>query len=455
MRGEAGVACAALAIEREDGGRPQPACHLHEHTRLRGIALHLPERAVVGQRHGVHARRAGERLHALQPSQAAIHSAQVQAVLRPDHLLQHDVRLRHQFARRRDVGLARRSEQDASARVALGRQQVERIAGDHEVGDLVGEVGHGLPVRPGGDRIGQRRHEQAPFGAHVGQHEHRAVAAPGHHDAGHLDAVIGHRRIEPAGHQHRVGRRIGAQAMEAQLRIEIAIRRAHGAGELVVEEAGGVGQPARAGVFRVGDALGQLHAGVDVQHVQRGVFAAVAGEPVDQHAAVRRRRPPVERDVVARGIERRRIDQQAVVTAARIALAQEELEVVRAYRTLLVEQAAAHAPEFTGGRRIAAEFLDARQQRGTAGQRLQHGTGVCALARHVGKPVRILGVLHPAIAIDQRLAEIGVAHGFDPRHGRGRYVGRGSGGRSVGAGSAGRAKRERCRQEKRGERLHR
>ena len=186
------------------------------------------------------------------------------------------------------------------------------------------------------EHLGERRDEHAHLAAHVDERQQRVARALEGDDVRHLDALEDDPRIEATLHEDRVRRRVGAEAVEARLAVEVALRRVVLAGELVVEEARAVIQPVRLGVLGVGNALGQVAPVGDVQHVQDRVLAAVPGEPVHHARAVRGCLPPVEREMAAGAGLERRVDEHVLHAA----FLDEQLEVVGADRALLEEAAA-------------------------------------------------------------------------------------------------------------------
>ena len=103
-------------------------------------------------------------------------------------------------------------------------------------------------------------------------------------------------------------------------------------------------------------------------------------------------------------------------------MAHEQLEIVGAQGPLLEEGQAAGALHAAGRHGIAGELLNALEQCRAAGQGIEHRAGVIVLAFQVRQPIRVLGVLHPAIGIAQRFAEVGVVHHLDARHRRRRHA---------------------------------
>ena len=233
-------------------------------------------------------------------------------------------------------------------------------------------------------------------------------------DVRRLDALVRDVRIQAALHQHRVGGGIGSEEVKARLAVEIAFRRIDLAGELVVEKTAAVIQPVGIGGLGVEDALGEVAAIGDAQHMQDRVLTAVLRQPVDHVRAARRGLPPVERLMAARVAEQRRVDEHTIDTL----LAHEQLVVVGARRPLLEEQppsGAAHAARHRG---VAGELPDALQQPLAAGNAIEHRARMRVLTLQERQPVRVLIVLHPAVGIAEGFAEVGVPDDFDPRHRR-------------------------------------
>src|SRR5438270_9331021 len=119
-----------------------------------------------------------------------------------------------------------------------------------------------------------------------------------------------------------------------------------------------------------------------------------------------------------RRAEERRVDEHA----GDAALLYEQLEVLGARRTLLEEQLAAGAAREARRGRISRELLDALQEPLTPGDGVENRARVLVLALEEGQPLSVLVVLHPAVRIAQRLAEIRVPHDVDARHPRGRHA---------------------------------
>ena len=203
--------------------------------------------------------------------------------------------------------------------------------------------------------------------------------------------------------------------MEPRLAVEVALRGGNRCGQLVVEEAAAVLEPAGLRLFGVGDALGQVGAVGHVEHVQDRVLAAIAGDAVDHALAVRGGLPPVQRLVGRSAAAGRRVDEHPVDAALR----DEQLEVVGTGRALLEEQPAAGALHRAGDGRVTGELLDALQQRGAPRDQVEHRARVRILSLEERQPVGVLGILHPAVRIAHGLAEVGVLHHRDARHGRG------------------------------------
>ena len=347
----------------------------------------------------------------------------VQAVPGPSNAVDDHASFGDHLGRARDRGRARCSAENAAARMAPVGQQIERVAVDRGVGDLVLEARHRRPLRPVGRCIGDRSDEDARFLAHVGEQQQRMARALVDHHVGHLDALVLHPGVQPAFHQDRVRLRVGAQSVKARLAVEVALGRVDGARQLVVEKPASVGEPLRVGVLGVGDALGQLASVGHAENVQDRVLAAVLREAVNDVRTVGGCPPPVQRQVAGRAAEQRRVDQHAAGAAV---LAHEQLEVVGARRALLVEEPAAGALHEQRRRRIARQQLDALQEPVATGDAVEQRARVLILTPEKRQPVRVLVVLHPAVGVAQGFPEIGVLDHRDPRHGR-RRDGRGGG----------------------------
>ena len=179
--------------------------------------------------------------------------------------------------------------------------------------------------------------------------------------------------------------------------------------ELVVEEAARVIEPLGIGALGVGNPVGKVGAGGDVQHVQERILAAVFGEAIDDARAVRRGPPPVQRYVPGGAAQRGRIDQRPIGAG----LANEELEIVRAAGPLLEEELAAGPLHPAGEGDVAGELPDAPREGLAAWDRVEDGAGMSVLRRQKRQPVRVLVVLHPPVGVAERLAEVGVLNDGD------------------------------------------
>src|SRR5438105_6774287 len=136
-----------------------------------------------------------------------------------------------------------------------------------------------------------------------------------------------------------------------------------------------------------------------------------------------------------RRAEERRVDEHA----GDAALLYEQLEALGARRTLLEEQLGAGAAREARRGRISRELLDALQEPLTPGDSVENRARVLVLALEEGQPLLVLVVLHPAVRIAQRLAEIRVLHDVDARHRSGRNAHRRRGRRSSAPGEKGAA----------------
>jgi hypothetical protein len=233
-------------------------------------------------------------------------------------------------------------------------------------------------------------------------------------DIRHLDPLVVDARHEAAFHEDGIGGRIGAQAMEARLAVEKPLRRIHGTGELVVEKAAAVIQPLRIRRLGVHNRLGQVGARRHVEHVERGILAAVLRQSVHYVPPVRRGIPPIERHVTLGVAHGGGIDQYPRLVSR--PAAHEELVIIGTERTLLIEQGSSGPLDPRRRDRIARELPDSREQRGPIRQCVEHGAGVIVLSLQEGQPLRVLVVLHPAIRIAQRFAEIRISDHVDARH---------------------------------------
>src|SRR5207245_1309412 len=114
-------------------------------------------------------------------------------------------------------------------------------------------------------------------------------------------------------------------------------------------------------------------------------LAAVLRQAVHHVRAVGRGLPPVERQMAGRGAEERRVDQHAGYAV----LLHEQLEVLRARRTLLEEQLAAGAAREARRRRLPRELLVALQKPVASRDGVEHRPRVLVLSLEEGQPLRI------------------------------------------------------------------
>jgi len=218
-------------------------------------------------------------------------------------------------------------------------------------------------------------------------------------------------------HQDRIVRGVRAQPMKARAAVEEALRSIDRTGQLVVKESRRIVEPLRNRRLGVRDAVRQHAAIGDGEHVQRRILASVPRQSVHDVSSVGRCLPPIHGPMPAARHERGGIDQHPVTAAA----AHEQLEVVGARGPLLNEGETARALNLVGQHRVAGHLLNACEQRGTPGKGVEDGAGMPVLTFEERQPISILVVLHPAVWILERLAEIGIANDLDPRHGCGRH----------------------------------
>ncbi len=180
---------------------------------------------------------------------------------------------------------------------------------------------------------------------------------------------------------------------------------------LQIEERPVVRTPADDGVVRAFDPLRQVAARRDVEHLQRALLGAAGRQPVRDVAAVPRRLVVVERVVRRRALaERRRVEQQVLLAVEPVAI--DELRLLRARLDDLVEEALAAADHAAAPRVGVRQFVDAREQRIAAGDRIEHGPRRRGLRLHPGLDRRVLQVLEVAVRVDDRRAEIRVGDGM-------------------------------------------
>ena len=155
--------------------------------------------------------------------------------------------------------------------------------------------------------------------------------------------------------------------------------------------------------YRAGD----LRARSRIEHGQVGIFGAALGDADRDPRAVGRGGEEVDRILLAavRHAQRRDIDELADLA---VGLADEQVEIVRSGRALLVEDAPAETLNACDHVGAAGEGGDLVSERLAAGDRVQHAARVAALRLHPVDRARILLVFHIAIGIDDRRAEIAV-----------------------------------------------
>ena len=164
------------------------------------------------------------------------------------------------------------------------------------VGDFVGEVRHYAASGPSGEDVRERGDQQAHSLRTSAEHqESMARAEEGCYVGSGCCRTL--RRVEAALHEDRITGRVAAQAVEARLAVEVALRGVDLAGELIVEETAAVIEPLRIGRLpcrgsrRAGPPVGDPsgHAGP--------ILAAILGEPVATRVPSGEAMPPVERQV--------------------------------------------------------------------------------------------------------------------------------------------------------------
>ena len=177
-----------------------------------------------------------------------------------------------------------------------------------------------------GGRVEQVDVDLGPLHHHVHQHE-PAIAA---------DGDIGPRLGRGLAIEHgRVGGRVGAEAVEADVAVVLVALRVHR-----VPEAGVIGQPRDAGRTRVADAQRQHQPGGHFHHVQHAVLGATLAEPVGHERTIVRWVEPIDGDRTVSG-ECGRVEQGAGRRRRVGCAAQHERELVGAGGPLDHEQVVA------------------------------------------------------------------------------------------------------------------
>ena len=411
------LGAAGHRVVAEHAERQQPSGAVQPQAVFGWAGAHARDRTLPGQWHRRQRTAAGQLAHGVV---TAVQVAHVQAVARQHDAFDHQRAFGHHHRGLAVRGLRQRRAQHLAVLGAAGRQQVQVGAVEGEVDHLVVERADRLPLRLAGHQIGQAGHVQRVLAPHATLHQQQhEVARLGRQHVGELVGRHLHRGVLATPHHDRVVFRVGVQAVQQRRPVLVVVDRAGLAqvGHAPVEEATAVGQPGRLRVLRATDALRQHARRGHLHHVCHRVLAARRRQAVDHPLAVGRRRPPVQRQVnTTVALHRRRVDQDAF--GASHAGAHRELEVVGPGRPHLVEQLPAGRAHAISHRIAARQGADARLQHVPAGDRAQHLARMRVLALHEGLPVAVLGVLHPAVRVGDRLAEEGLGDRFDAGHRR-------------------------------------
>ena len=290
LRRDAGVRDASRGRDGPNAARREPAAELQQRTVLRGVGENPVDGAVERQFDGGHGTVSSQ---TAQTVNATVHDAQIEAVARPGHVLDHHRSLRHDFGRGREIRCRCAGLENSSARRAPVGDDVEILPIDLRRGDLILEIRDLHPARLVAEHVRERRDIQPRLRPHVGEGQEHEPGSRKGHDEGHLDGIEVDPRDPIPLHQDGVVCGTRSEPVKARAAVEEALRRIDGARQLVVKEARAVVEPLRRRGLRVLDAFRQHPPRVDGQHVQRRILAPILGQPIRNVPAIRRGLPPI------------------------------------------------------------------------------------------------------------------------------------------------------------------
>ena len=435
-----------LGRRREVRGRRLAVGRIVEHVLGRAQpAAHADQRAghgdVGGRRFGVAFERRRHRVallaverHLAHARDGAVAFARVDAIPGERDAGQHGAAFGNDHRGMRQVGVRHRRGQQLEARRVLLRDHEQRLAVQRDLRRAVGDVGHLLPRRAAVDDLGQRRDVDrgrrlvhVVVGDRHGVRRVRRQQDVGAFAFGHVQARL-HAAAEDDGVAVAAGTGVDVVQVGARVELRVRHRRVRAGGVVAhVEERLVVGAPADRGVGGAVDRLGVHLAGGHVHHVQHALLRAAGRDAVRQQLAVVGRF--VEPECVVRGralAELGGVEQQVLLAGQAVAVV--ELGQLRRGLGHLVEVAVAAPHEATAPQVGVHQLVDTLLQGGVSRDRVELRARRVGLRLHPGLDLGVGEVLHVAVVVDERRAEVVGRDRPDRGDGLGLRGGDGSGG---------------------------